>query len=139
MAWRRRIDSPRDSEALPWLYSIARRVLANQRRSRDRLLRLRERLRRTSSPRELEDAQAARAELRDIVAALQRLREDDAEVLRLAAWEGLSTSQIAYVLGCSENAAAIRLHRARHRLKRILGEVEKEQGAAEHIPGEGKA
>jgi RNA polymerase sigma-70 factor (ECF subfamily) len=34
VAWRRLDDVPAD--ALPWLYGVARRVLANQRRSADR-------------------------------------------------------------------------------------------------------
>jgi RNA polymerase sigma-70 factor (ECF subfamily) len=57
---------------------------------------------------------------RAVVAASRRLPEADQEVLRLAAWEGLSHAQIAISLGCSENGAALRLHRARQRLREEL-------------------
>src|SRR4051794_31069206 len=42
VAWRRLDDVPAD--ALPWLYGVARRVLANQRRSADRSSALERRL-----------------------------------------------------------------------------------------------
>ncbi|MGI9647565.1 MAG: RNA polymerase sigma factor, partial [Acidimicrobiia bacterium] len=51
-------------------------------------------------------------------AALSGLRERDREVLLLSAWEELSNSQIATVLGCSVEAAAQRVHRAKQRLGR---------------------
>ena len=57
---------------------------------------------------------------RAVVTASRRLPDADREVLRLAAWEGLSHAQIAISLGCSENAAALRLHRARQRLREEL-------------------
>ena len=121
VAWRRRESLPAGRE-LPWLYGIAARVLANQRRSQRRALRLHERLRLFPRERHLsaEDEAAARAELRSLAAAFAGLRESDAELLRLAAWEGLSSPEIALVLGCSENAAAIRLHRARKRLEEAV-------------------
>ncbi|MGH2922081.1 MAG: sigma factor-like helix-turn-helix DNA-binding protein, partial [Gaiellaceae bacterium] len=53
-------------------------------------------------------------------AAFARLREEDRELLALAAWEGLDPGEIATVLGCSRNAARIRLHRARRRLTRDM-------------------
>ena len=46
-----------------------------------------------------------------------------------AAWEGLSHAEIGISLGCSENAAALRLHRARRRLRE---ELLKEDG----LPGQ---
>jgi RNA polymerase sigma-70 factor (ECF subfamily) len=45
--------------------------------------------------------------------ALETLRPADREILSLAFWEELDTDQIARVLGCSKNAAAVRLTRAR--------------------------
>ena len=45
VAWRRRGDIPAEPKTLPWLYGVARRVLANQRRSRNRRTRLHDRLR----------------------------------------------------------------------------------------------
>jgi len=54
-------------------------------------------------------------------AALASLRDDDQEILRLVAWDGLATAQLALVLGCSPSAARTRLHRARSRLAARLG------------------
>ena len=58
-----------------------------------------------------------------VARALMRLREPDREILRLTAWEGCTTDELATVLGCSANAAAVRLHRARRRLRKVLAEV----------------
>jgi RNA polymerase sigma factor (sigma-70 family) len=112
VAWRRLNRVPPDPEALPWLYAVARRVLANQERAANRRLRLEARL--------AAEATAAApgpdpAGL-DVAAALRRLPRTDREVLRLAAWEELQPAEIAAVVGCSANAAAVRLHRARQRL-----------------------
>ena len=114
VAWRRFADAPAEELRLAWLYAIAARVLANQRRSARRLAALRSRLRAIpAAPRE-------DAGLGDVLAALRTLRPEEQEVLRLAAWEGLTTAELAVTLSCSENAAAIRLHRARRRLAEQL-------------------
>ena len=47
--------------------------------------------------------------------AFAHLRENDREVLRLIAWDGLSSDVAAEVLGVSRIAFAVRLHRARRR------------------------
>ena len=52
--------------------------------------------------------------------ALARLRPADQEILRLVTWEELSHREVATALGVSLNAVAIRFHRARKRLERIL-------------------
>jgi len=49
--------------------------------------------------------------------ALARLSPGDQEVLRLTAWEELGVEEVAVVLGCGRRAAAMRLHRARRRLR----------------------
>jgi RNA polymerase sigma factor (sigma-70 family) len=121
VAWKRRRDMPTGVDTLPWLYGVARRVLANQRRAAQRRRRLEGAMapltRRSVDPDETAELAAA---TRAVVAASQRLGEPDQEVLRLAAWEGLSQRDIAVSLGCSENAAALRLYRARQRLREEL-------------------
>lgn len=109
VAWRRLGEMP--EEPLPWLYGVARRVLANQRRGRNRFLGLIERLRR--EPQDMETPGDVGEPVR---VALARLKPADQEVLRLSAWEGLSHAQIGQVLGITANAAAIRVHRARRQL-----------------------
>ena len=44
VVWRRLDDIPADRGAAPWVYGVARRVLANQYRSRDRKTHLEHRL-----------------------------------------------------------------------------------------------
>lgn len=118
VAWRRRDEVP--DEPLPWLYGVARRVLADQRRTRSRQARVAERL--GNSPRHGSPADPSdRVARRDVVLrALDQLGEADREVLRLACWEQLTPKEAARVLGCSAPTFNVRLHRARRRLRRHL-------------------
>ena len=72
-----------------------------------------------SPPDEDEDLSAERIW---VVEALHRLSDADQEVLRLSAWEDLSGADIAAVLNCSNSAAAVRLHRARQRLRALMAQ-----------------
>jgi RNA polymerase sigma factor (sigma-70 family) len=84
VAWRRIDAVPPGDEARPWLYGIARRVLANRRRSLDRRSRLDSKLRAVASRQPaLTDDDAT-----STIAALDRLRESDRELLTLTAWDG---------------------------------------------------
>ena len=122
VCWRRLGDVPAGKE-LAWLYGVARRVLANQRRSRGRMDKLRSRL--ESEPvTSVEPPDEAGVAL-DVLA---QLSEADQEVLRLALWEELSAAEIAVALELSENAVYIRLHRAR---KRFAAAFEKREGDAQ--------
>jgi RNA polymerase sigma factor (sigma-70 family) len=120
-AWRRLDDVPPGDQARLWLYGTARRVLANHRRGERRRLALADRLRGelAVSYRQPEFAGG----LAEIAAAFRRLPAADQEVLALAGWEGLAPGDIATVVGCSGNAARIRLHRARRRLAAELDRV----------------
>jgi RNA polymerase sigma-70 factor, ECF subfamily len=126
VAWRR-IDDVPDGAELPWCYAVARNQLANAARSAKRQRNLIARIVRLDRP----DEATSAAELPDpaLHAALQQLRPEDQELLRLSAWEDLAPAEIATVLGVSPNAVSIRLHRARKRLAEILsGEQGGEQG-----------
>jgi RNA polymerase sigma-70 factor (ECF subfamily) len=118
VAWRRFEDIPGEDRSLPWLFAVARRVLANQRRGHRRREQLANRLS-ASQPRPGGVEPTMSDDVRTVLAALGQLKPQDREILLLAAWEGLSHAEIAIVLGCSENASAIRLHRARERLNQI--------------------
>jgi len=117
-AWRRLDDIPRGDEARLWLYGVARRVLANHHRGARRRSALADRLRADLAA--AEQAPQFTGELADIAVAFRGLPEADRELLALAGWEGLDAGQIATTLGCSRNAARIRLHRARRRLAGAL-------------------
>ncbi len=124
IAWRRRAEMP--AEPLPWLYGIARNVLANELRAANRRGALASRVAAQPPPRA--EADAGHHELLEALAAL---RESDREVLLLCAWEGLSSREAATVLGCSAAAYAVRLHRARGRLARLL---ERATAGTEPVP-----
>ncbi len=119
VAWRRRDVLP--EPALPWLYAIAFRVIANQRRSQRRRRELEERLAHEAGAGRGQDDPAAAIDRRDAFAvAFARLSEDEREVLRLVVWDGLGTNDAARVLGCSPGAFRVRLHRARRKLAKQL-------------------
>jgi RNA polymerase sigma-70 factor (ECF subfamily) len=126
VAWRRVDDMPTGDMALPWLYGVARRVVSDHHRSQQRRRRLAERLSGVRAPSvpQPEWQVIQRAEYRQVHEALAAMRPKDREVLRLAAWEELSNESIAVVLGCSIEAAAQRLHRAKRRLGRTFRKLQ---------------
>jgi len=129
IAWRRMAEVPDGDAARAWLYGVARRVLANQRRGNRRRDDLSTRLRsQPAGPAELESELIASDERRTVLTALARLRDSDQEILRLAVWEELPHREIALVVGCSESSVAVRLHRARSRLGREIGKEERRVG-----------
>jgi RNA polymerase sigma-70 factor, ECF subfamily len=134
VAWRRFDDVPADP--LPWLYAVARRTLANSRRSVRRRAQLATRLaseNRLSSLVESDPSEQLE-EVAVMRAALNALAEADREVLMLVAWEGLDNERAAVVLGVSPQAFAVRLHRARRRLEgsilRLSGNRSPDESAA---------
>ncbi len=119
VAWRRRDCIP--DGPLPWLYAIAANVIAEQyrrtRRHRDLGLRLVHEAGSASPGSDLAESLA----LRDaFAAAFADLSDGEQEVLRLVAWEGLDVREAALVLGCSQGAFRVRLHRARRKLAKRL-------------------
>ena len=117
VAWRRLDAVPEEPADLLWLYGAARRVLSEHRRRRWRRARLDARIVAEAVPRGGRDEDPLRDRVR---ALITRLRPADREVLRLVFWEGLSHEEAAQVLGCSVNAVAVRVHRARARLAEQL-------------------
>lgn len=124
VAWRRFEDIPPD--ALPWLYGVARKTLANYRRSVRRRLQLATRLIGQLDSEFVEPGPADLLEgVEEMRSALGSLRRMDREVLMLVAWEGLDNHDAARVLGISTEAFAVRLHRAR---KRLAAEIDERGG-----------
>jgi RNA polymerase sigma factor (sigma-70 family) len=125
VAWRR-LDDVDERSALPWLYAVARRVLLSQRRSARRQQAIADRVAAAEPSPTAESA--ARPGSQRLLDALAGLSEQEREVLMLTAWEELSSSEAARVLGCSATAYRIRLHRARRRLRERLAEPETAAG-----------
>jgi len=119
VAWRRRDRIP--ESPLPWLYAIAANVIAEQyrsaRRGRDLGLRLVHEV--GAGPPENDPAEEV-ARRDAFAAAFATLAEQEREVLRLVAWDGLNVPEAALVLGCSQGAFRVRLHRARRKLAKRL-------------------
>jgi len=116
IAWRRLpegLDDPR-----PWLFGVARKVLGNFRRTH-------ERRRSLDVPVDDDGSHALRhpshtgeiAVRVDLQRAWNRLSAADQEILALTAWEGLTAAEAATALGIRRSGAAMRLSRARERLR----------------------
>jgi RNA polymerase sigma factor (sigma-70 family) len=115
IAWRRLGDVPDDS--LPWLFGVARKVVAGQVRTDARRDALRDRMAASNALPGLPSDPADVIAQRDMaLAVLDRLPAMDREVLTLVAWDGLDGRQAAEALGISRLSFAVRLHRARKRL-----------------------
>jgi RNA polymerase sigma-70 factor (ECF subfamily) len=122
VAWRRLDDVPDDP--LPWLYGVARRVLANQLRTMHRGAALEQRLAESLPATGVGDPGERIGDAEIVRAALGRLSDRDREALTLVAWHGLSGARAARAAGCSRAAFAVRLHRARARLAAELSSLE---------------
>ncbi len=117
--WRRLDDVPKD-DPLPWSYGVARRCLANQRRRRDRRLRLVDKVARLP-PTPDSDPQAIVADDDGVVArALGELSEHDAEIVHLWAWEQLEPREIAIALDLTPNAVSVALSRSKRIMRSAL-------------------
>lgn len=130
VCWRRLEELPEDP--LPWAYGAARNCLANAERGVRRQRRVAAKLAAVDPPAfATPGPEATDHPLADALAAL---RPQDAELLRLWAWEQLTPAEIATVLGITPNAATIRLHRAREKLREALGKM---SGASGHEKSRG--
>jgi RNA polymerase sigma-70 factor (ECF subfamily) len=114
----RRLDVVPEGGEIPWTLAVGRRTLSNHRRAHSRFARLLAKLALFEPG--VDPGVEPRGGDPYLEQALADLRESDREVLRLFAWEQLTTAEIAVVLGVSANAAGVRLHRAKERLRNAL-------------------
>ena len=121
IAWRRLDDVP-VSEPLPWLYGVARNVMRNSHRKDGRRALLFSRLTRLcTQDGQADPVAAAVLDNEALRKAIGELSDDDAELIRLVAWDGLTPAEVGVAIGCSAVAARTKLHRARNRLAALLG------------------
>ena len=119
VAWRRLEEIP-DKAQLPWLLGVSRNTILNIQRG--------ERRRRERELREVPAPAPISTDYLDdlgecdphITRLLRRLPAAEREVLLLVAWEGLDRDAIARVVGCSRANVAVRLHRARCRVRALM-------------------
>ncbi|MDH6237099.1 sigma-70 family RNA polymerase sigma factor [Cryobacterium sp. CG_9.6] len=135
VCWRRLDEVPAD--ALPWAIVVARQCLSNARRAERRRTRLIGRIIAIDPPPAAvhDNTAASTVDTVAVTTALTHLRRNDAEILRLWAWDELTSPQLAVVLGISANAAAIRLHRAKARFKQELLKSDGPTGHVSHDEG----
>ena len=131
--WRRLDDVPA-IEPLPWVYGVAKRTIANQRRGdgrRDRLVgRIGGQARADSY-----DLRAWTGEAESALdTALSELVESERELIRLWAWEQLEPREIATVLDTNPNAVSLRLTRAK---KKLADSIERQDPASAGHKGDG--
>ena len=132
VAWRRLEDVP--DPPLPWLYGVARNVVARHHERGGKQRRL----------------QAALAHEHTVVApgwlegsdgdaqlwtAWETLRETDRELLALIAWEELTVAEAAQALGCAASVCSVRLPRARRRFASLLERTATTSAATATVEG----
>jgi RNA polymerase sigma-70 factor (ECF subfamily) len=112
-------------DATAWLFGIARRVLARQRRAFLRRAKLGHRLASLPSL-SIDETEAIAAAIDaarlapELAAALSKLGRKDQELLHLVSSDGLSPAEAGSILGMNPNTARLRLSRARARLRDLL-------------------
>lgn len=122
VALRRPDRIPDQGEALLWLYGVARNVVRNRQRSNWRRLNLSLRHQSMAAPQvDGPEIHLLRSEEQLAVsAAIETLRSDDQELLRLKIWEGLSNEAVGTILGITDRAVEGRYTRALKKLAKIL-------------------
>ncbi len=120
-AWKAAATFDPSREIAPWLYSIARRAAIDVHRKESRP---------TQSGHEEETEVAVHSpgieqawEAWEVRTALDKLNNEEREVVRLSHFEGLSHSEIGAKLGLPLGTIKSRSHRAHKRLARLLRHV----------------
>jgi RNA polymerase sigma-70 factor (ECF subfamily) len=132
-AWRKIDQIPAGDEALPWLYSVAYRVLLHQWRGTSRRKRLDDRLLSlgVDSPTAPEEFIVSTHESKQVLDATSKLKATDQEILRLSLWEELAHTDVASVLDLNVDAVRKRLSRA---LQNLTKEFNRTDGKRSQSP-----
>jgi len=120
------------TDARPWLYGIAAKLVMKHYRSVGRRRAALERLaqRRENAPVQFEERvvdESATAQLWSrVTGAIDDLPEGDRETLLLYAWQGLSYAEIAEALGLPVGTVRSRLNRVRNTLRELRDSIGEE-------------
>src|SRR5438128_6276098 len=118
-----------------WLFRIARNVVANHRRARRRHPTAPlDAAAVVPDPLDVEGRAAAREDVAAAWAAVRRLPADRRRAIVLRFVDEMSTAEIAGVLGRSENAVRVLIHRALRSVARDLGRGRAAKGVARDSP-----
>ena len=123
VAWRRFPDVPVQPNELPWLYGVARNLVANHFKNVQRSNDLTDRLVieegvATDFERDMSDLNGR------VRHALAQLSELDREIFRLIHWEELSHEEVGQSLGITAKAVERRVARARRKVRGYLGDYD---------------
>ena len=126
VALRRIDDIPRGEAELSWLYAVAYRVLANQRRGNARMGNLKVKLTNTAPAPELDpvDQLIRNEEDQQVIDAMAALKPGDRELLQLVTWEEHPRDQVAAMFGVSRTTLDQRIHRALKRLRKAYARMD---------------
>lgn len=128
--FREQADPP-DSSFRAWLFQIARNVVSNeQRRSRRRPITTLDLALDVPATDDVPATAARRAELKRAWAAIEALPADRRRALVLRFVNEMSAHEIGQVLGRSEGATRVLIHRSLQAVARQLGRAERSQTGA---------
>lgn len=114
----RRFKGKDDDSGAPWLFGIARNLLGTYLRKRSVEASGRRKLAMAVTPQEtyefdrIDERVTAEAAAPQLCGAVAKLPKDQQDALELRAIGQLSYTEVAHRLGCSENAARLRVSRA---------------------------
>jgi RNA polymerase sigma-70 factor (ECF subfamily) len=117
----RYMERYRNQEQSPaLLYTIGRNLFYDEMRHNNRLVSGEEISKDTVA--DQEEAYIAKEESSKIFAAMERLGEDERDILALVVSSGLGYQEIADIRQCSVANIKVKVHRARQKLKKLLQE-----------------
>jgi RNA polymerase sigma factor (sigma-70 family) len=124
VAWRRFLEVPEQTNELPWLYGVARNLVANHFRSVQRSSALTDRL--MVEERASVDSSAGSSELElRVRRAVDQLSDLDREIFRLIHWEELTHEEVGLSVGLTAKAVERRVARARKKVRDYLASLDK--------------
>ena len=124
VAWRRFLEVPEQTKELPWLYGVARNLVANHFRSVQRSSALTDRLMFEESVAVDSSTGSSELEIR-VRRAVDQLSELDREIFRLIHWEELSHVEVGLSVGITAKAVERRVARARTKVRDYLTSLDK--------------
>jgi RNA polymerase sigma-70 factor (ECF subfamily) len=125
IAWETRTRIPNGNEGRPWLFGVARNIARQTHKGETRrtatTIALASAAERWFTPSTPGDSALA--------VALCELSPVDQEIITMIAADGLPPREVAAILGLSPNAVRIRAHRAREKLRALLGPATPDEDA----------
>ena len=107
-----------DNNSVSLLYAIARNSVVDNARKKRRMEALDEQM--IHSREDQERLYMLREEYRQVMECIERLSNDEREIISLATDSDLNYRQIAQIIGISENNVKVKIHRTRLKLRDMM-------------------